>query len=123
VLNRIKLNNQAKKEPKFISLKKGDEDDSNEFDIGRIQKKAIRKDLSKVLTRSKADPDSGFMLKSENDADTGPKENDNMNWNVVLKNLPQRITEQDLRSLIEDEDCEIKVIIFIPRVLVIVYCR
>lgn len=112
VLNRIKLNNQAKKGPKHISLKKGDEDDSNEFDIGRIQKRPIRKDLNKVLTRSKADPDSGFVLKSENQADTNAKESDHMSWNVVLKNLPQGVTEQYLRDMIdEDSIIEIKVII------------
>lgn len=123
VLNRIKLNNQAKKGPKYISLKKGDEDDSNEFNAGRIQKKAIRKDLNKVLTRSKADPDSGFVFRSESQADTGAKESDNMHWNVVLKNLPSTMTEQDLEKLIEDEDCEIKVIILSREFLVIVCYR
>jgi len=101
ILNRIKINKKGHQGPKSITVRKGDDSNVHNFDIARIQKKPIQKDISKRLSRPGRTAD-GEELTADNHDNSDSVNQSNGHFTVSLKNLSPRVTDQDLKEFLSN---------------------
>jgi len=102
ILNRIKLNKKGPQKPKAITVTKGEDFNAHAFDIARIQKKTIQKDISKRLNRPHIS-DYEEELKVDEDSNQEQINQGKGHFTVSLKNLSSKVTDQDLKYILSNE--------------------
>jgi len=102
ILNRIKLNKKGPQKPKAITVTKGEDFNAHAFDIARIQKKTIQKDISKRLNRPHIS-DYEEELKVDEDSNQEQINQGKGHFTVSLKNLSSKVTDQDLKDILSNE--------------------
>ncbi len=113
VLERIKLNKGTKKTIKTITLRKGlnDSDDEHPFEIKSVQKKIITKDISNLKKPQTKSSSEGVW---KHDLYEGPPVNNtsNMHCKIFIRNLPEMVSSQHLRSLLTNDDDVVGIRVF-----------
>ena len=114
VLNRIKPSKKHHKTGKSITIRKGNPEDSNDFDTSRIQKKTISKDLNVYLRRpsSKSESDDSYKRETDDNPGSGTISRSNMHFVAFLKSLPRNADEAMIRDIIGNNSTIIEIKVF-----------